>query len=103
MITIYTKPDCVQCTATKREFDKAGVSYTEIDLTRNPHDIDLLKALGHHTAPVVFSGTSHWSGFRKDLICDAINTATLNAPPLQEPGRGAESQVQPLKPAKQHR
>ncbi|MGO1948095.1 MAG: glutaredoxin domain-containing protein, partial [Mycobacteriaceae bacterium] len=27
MITVYTKPACVQCTATKKALDKAGVDY----------------------------------------------------------------------------
>jgi len=33
MITVYTKPNCVQCTATKRALSKAGVTYREVDLT----------------------------------------------------------------------
>ena len=31
--TVYTKPACVQCTATKREIKKHGGTFDEIDLT----------------------------------------------------------------------
>ena len=32
-ITVYTKPSCVQCNATKRALVKAGLAYEEVDLT----------------------------------------------------------------------
>lgn len=35
-ITIYTKPACVQCTATKKAFDKLGAPYTLVDLSQDP-------------------------------------------------------------------
>ncbi|HAZ98328.1 MAG TPA: NrdH-redoxin, partial [Halomonas sp.] len=32
-IQIYSKPACVQCTATYRALDKQGLDYTVIDIT----------------------------------------------------------------------
>ena len=32
-ITVYTKPACVQCNATFRALDKAGVDYAKVDIT----------------------------------------------------------------------
>ncbi|MCL2594111.1 MAG: glutaredoxin-like protein NrdH [Promicromonosporaceae bacterium] len=67
-ITVYSKPSCVQCTATYRALDKQGLAYQVIDLTRDPSALDLVRNLGHLQAPVVIAGDSHWSGFRPDRI-----------------------------------
>ena len=66
-VTVYTKPACVQCTATKRALDKSGVAYTLVDIT-DPAARDHVIALGYRQAPVVVAGDTHWSGFRPDMI-----------------------------------
>ena len=67
-IKLYTKPDCVQCGATKRALGKNGLDYTEIDLTEDEEALATVKALGYQQAPVVVAGGEHWSGFRPDRI-----------------------------------
>lgn len=67
-ITVYTKPSCVQCNATKRALAKAGLSYSEIDLSEDAEALEAVKALGYQTAPVVFADGDHWAGFRPDKI-----------------------------------
>jgi len=73
-VTIYTTgPDCMACRMTKRAMDKAGITYTEVDLRRDPAaQAYVTDELGHSTAPVVIveDGTDqhHWSGFRPDAI-----------------------------------
>lgn len=67
-VTLYTKPSCVQCNATHRALDAAGIDHTTIDITENPDARDYLLALGYKQAPVVVAGTEHWSGFRPDRI-----------------------------------
>ncbi len=68
MITVYTKPACVQCNATYKALDKAGVDYEVIDISENADARDYVMALGYLQAPVVVSGDEHWSGFRPDRI-----------------------------------
>lgn len=34
-ITVYTKPSCVQCTATTRALNKYGLEFTEVDLVED--------------------------------------------------------------------
>ena len=34
-ITVYTKPACVQCNATFRALDNAGIRYTAVDITED--------------------------------------------------------------------
>ncbi|MGW0041018.1 redoxin NrdH [Rhodococcus sp. NPDC003348] len=67
-ITVYTKPACVQCNATYRALDKAGIEYSIIDITENAEARDYVMALGYLQAPVVVAGDDHWSGFRPDRI-----------------------------------
>ncbi|UYG18321.1 glutaredoxin-like protein NrdH (plasmid) [Brachybacterium huguangmaarense] len=73
-ITLYAKPLCVQCDATKRALNKIGVAYRVIDVTQDPEALATVKALGYLQAPVVVAGTEHWSGFRPDRI-KALATA----------------------------
>ncbi|MCJ7857411.1 glutaredoxin-like protein NrdH [Corynebacterium kalidii] len=68
MITVYTKPACVQCTATKRALDKAGLDYEMVDISLDDEARDYVMALGHLQAPVVVTEDAHWSGFRPDRI-----------------------------------
>ena len=67
-ITVFTKPSCVQCNATKRALNKAGLAFEEVDLTLDAEALDAVKSLGYQQAPVVFAGGDHWSGFRPDKI-----------------------------------
>ncbi|AMY24774.1 Glutaredoxin-like protein NrdH [Rhodococcoides fascians] len=67
-ITVYTKPACVQCNATYRALDKAGIEYSVIDISQDPEARDYVMALGYLQAPVVVAGDDHWSGFRPDRI-----------------------------------
>lgn len=68
MITVYSKPACVQCTATTRELDRKGIPYKYVDLTEDASAMDTVKDLGYMQAPVVVAGEDHWSGFRPDKI-----------------------------------
>ena len=68
MITLYSKPACVQCTATKKALDKADIDYDTIDISQDDEARDLVLSLGYTSVPVVVSGDQHWSGFRPDLL-----------------------------------
>lgn len=67
-ITVYTKPACVQCTATYRALDSKGIDYEVHDLSEDPSALEQVKALGYMQAPVVITDSDHWSGFRPDKI-----------------------------------
>ncbi|MGU3438264.1 glutaredoxin-like protein NrdH [Actinomycetes bacterium M1A6_2h] len=70
-ITVYTKPNCVQCEATYRALDKAGIDYRSVDITTDPEGRDYVMALGHLQAPVVvIDQDTHWSGYRPDRITE---------------------------------
>lgn len=67
-ITVYSKPACVQCTATTRALDRRGIAYTVIDVSADTHAYELVQELGYRQVPVVIAGERHWSGFRPDMI-----------------------------------
>lgn len=67
-ITVYSKPACVQCTATTRALDAKGLAYDVIDLTQDAAAMEMVQALGYRQAPVVIAGEEHWAGFRPDMI-----------------------------------
>ena len=67
-ITVYSKPNCVQCNATKKALDRAGLDYDTVDISANDEARDYVMALGYVQAPVVEANGEHWSGFRPDRI-----------------------------------
>jgi glutaredoxin-like protein NrdH len=77
-ITVYTKPACVQCTATYKALDKQGITYDSVDISLNTEARDYVMALGYLQAPVVVTENEHWSGFRPDRI-KALAGAALSA------------------------
>lgn len=67
-IVVYTKPACVQCNATYKALDKAGLDYVVVDLSQDDEAREYVMALGYLQAPVVVAGNEHWSGFRPDRV-----------------------------------
>lgn len=67
-VTLYTKPACVQCTATKKALDKNGVEYDVVDLSEDADARDYVMSLGYLQAPIVIAGEQHWAGFKPDAI-----------------------------------
>ena len=78
-ITVYTKPACVQCNATYKALDRAGLSYEIVDITQDPEARDYVMSLGYLQAPVVVAGDKHWSGFRPDHIKALGKEASLSS------------------------
>lgn len=78
-ITVFTKPHCPQCDATKRQFDKLGLPYETVDLSENPSTLDQLHEAGFRQAPVVITPTDSWSGYRPDLIRAYAKQAVVHA------------------------
>ena len=67
-VTVYSKPACVQCHATYRALDKAGIDYQVIDMSQDAEALEKVRALGYMQAPVVITDNDHWSGFRPDKL-----------------------------------
>jgi glutaredoxin-like protein NrdH len=76
-VTVYSKPACVQCTATTRLLDSKGINYDVVDLTQDAEAMSKVSALGYRQAPVVISGDLHWAGFRPDMIQKIENLSDM--------------------------
>ncbi|NOH60938.1 glutaredoxin-like protein NrdH [Vibrio sp. RE88] len=67
-IIVYSKPQCVQCTATVKALETKGIAHKVVDLTLDSSAMNKVQSLGYRQAPVVVAGSRHWSGFRPDMI-----------------------------------
>ncbi|MBO9579062.1 MAG: glutaredoxin-like protein NrdH [Microbacteriaceae bacterium] len=67
-VTVYTKPSCVQCTATYRALNAKGIEFEIFDVSIDDKALQTVKDLGYLQAPVVIVDGEHWSGFRPDKI-----------------------------------
>lgn len=74
-ITVYTKPACMQCKATKKALDRAGLDYALVDISMDDAARDYVMALGYLQAPVVVADGEHWSGFRPERISALTKSA----------------------------
>lgn len=63
-VEIYTTPYCGYCAMAKRLLDRKGVSYTEIDVSRDPalRQAMIQRANGRRTVPQIFVGAVHVGG-----------------------------------------
>lgn len=73
-ITVYSKPDCVQCDWTYKILDKADAEYGSLDITEDEDAMQVVKGLNYLAAPVVVirddagEMVDHWKGFQPDKI-----------------------------------
>lgn len=69
MVTVYTKDNCQPCKITKREFDRLGIQYTEINIDSNPDALSAVMEMGFMAAPVVVPENGEaWSGLNPSKI-----------------------------------
>jgi glutaredoxin-like protein NrdH len=77
VVTVYSKPQCVQCTATYRALDSRKVDYVVEDILSegNAPLLAEFKERGLNSAPVVVlthpetgAVLDEWSGLRPDTI-----------------------------------
>lgn len=65
-LIVWSKPNCQQCSATKRLLTKFGIPFADMQMSDT--DIERFKAEGFLQAPVVETKIGKWGGFRPDLI-----------------------------------
>lgn len=68
MVTVFSKPSCVQCSMTLRALDRQGISYQVLDVAQDSAAHARITSWGYRQVPVVLAGDEHWSGFRPDRI-----------------------------------
>ena len=69
MVTIYSKPDCMQCKFTKNWLEKHEIEYLELDCTKDTNYIDEVREMGFQTLPViVIDRHEAFYGFNPDKL-----------------------------------
>lgn len=63
-VEIYTTPICPYCNAAKRLLDRKGVTYREIDVSRDAalRQAMVQRANGRRSVPQIFVGSTHVGG-----------------------------------------
>lgn len=67
-VRIFTKGDCLACTATMKWLDRKGLSYTIENYDESPFAQALAAMHGLKSAPICIYGDNIWSGFRIDML-----------------------------------
>lgn len=68
MVTVYTKPNCVQCEMTKKVLTRDGITFELVDITQDAQALQMVQDLGFASAPVVITDNDKWAGFRADKL-----------------------------------
>ena len=68
MITVYTKPSCGTCDATKLWLKRNAIEFVELDIEAIPLAREQVEEMGYTSVPVVRAGAEHWSGFRIEKL-----------------------------------
>ncbi|MGX7075330.1 glutaredoxin-like protein NrdH [Globicatella sanguinis] len=68
-VTVYSKPNCMQCNFTKKFLEDNSVEYTMIDVYENEDALNKIKEMGFQSLPVVeIEGEEPFFGFRPDRL-----------------------------------
>ena len=74
MITVYSKPSCMQCEMTKMWLTQNNIPFEAVDIETNPGALELLKQYGYSSLPVVAidnelsDETKTWAGFQIEKL-----------------------------------
>lgn len=74
MLTVYSKPKCMQCEMTKMWLTQNKIPFETVDTESNPEVLELLSHYGWQTLPVVAiddemsDNSKSWSGFQIDKL-----------------------------------
>lgn len=74
MLTVYSKPRCMQCEMTKMWLSQNKIEFENVDIEANPGALELLIHYGWQTLPVVSiddelsDESKTWAGFQIDKL-----------------------------------
>ena len=71
-ITVYSKPNCMQCNFTKKYLKERDIAFEEIDVTQDEDALIKIKDMGYQAVPVVITDSDHWYGFRPERLAELV-------------------------------
>lgn len=75
MVTVYSKPNCVQCEMTKEFLKQNNIEFEEVNVFENEEALELIQLHGFERLPVVTRNNSFdfaFSGFQNDLLDELV-------------------------------
>nr|DAJ33637.1 MAG TPA: glutaredoxin-like protein [Caudoviricetes sp.] len=75
MVTVYSKPKCVQCEMTKEFLKANNVKFEEVNVFEDEEALELIQLHGFQRLPVVTRNNSFdfaFSGFQIDLLDELV-------------------------------
>ena len=78
MITVYSRPNCMQCKMTKMWLNQNKIGFENVDIEANPGALELLKHYGYGSLPVVViddefdNPDKAWAGFQIEKLEDLL-------------------------------
>lgn len=69
-VTVYSKPDCMQCNFTKKWLKERNVPYTELNIKEDEEALLKVKEMGFQSVPVIVTEDDSWYGFQPDKLAE---------------------------------
>lgn len=71
-VTVYSKPDCMQCNFTKKWLKERNIPYTELNVKEDEEALSKIKEMGYQAVPVIVTETENWYGFQPDKLAKLV-------------------------------
>ncbi len=69
MVTVYTKPNCMQCNFTKKYLSEKEIEFQTIDVTESEEALAKIKGMGFQAVPVIVAENEEaFYGFQPDRL-----------------------------------
>ncbi|MEA1890507.1 MAG: glutaredoxin family protein [Pseudomonadota bacterium] len=80
-VKFYVKPECPICDQARTYFEEKGIATTEVDITENTAEAELMqKQFGHKNVPTIIIGSKSITGFEKTMVEDILKNAGFTIP-----------------------
>ena len=71
-VTVYSKPDCMQCNFTKKWLKERNIPYTELNIKEDEEALLKVKEMGFQAVPVIVTEDDSWYGFQPDKLAELV-------------------------------
>lgn len=73
MVTVYTKPNCMQCNFTKKYLTEKEIEFQTIDITESEEALAKVKGMGFQAVPVIVTENEEaFYGFQPDRLAKLV-------------------------------
>ncbi|MBA5745787.1 glutaredoxin-like protein NrdH [Aerococcus sp. 150760007-1] len=73
MVTVYTKPNCMQCNFTKKYLTEKEIEFQTIDITESEEALAEVKGMGFQSVPVIVAENEEaFYGFQPDRLAKLV-------------------------------